>query len=274
MVGGIAFHKHIYWSPNPTPERDLDFRWIYIFGVVLENRSRSRFSELFGRSSPLPVLLFLYYQFQAFRLLDKTNQPLKLRILQTSGMKQAVSGDCQTDAEIYSDASVSGMGAYFLSRDDDSVRWIAESWPENLYFSPEDSSNLNEFYALVSAVLTWKHKLKNKKLLCYSDNLYTVKLVNDGLYTFKRVRQSNCPDAKIEKLFWALTNTCKHSDITLVAKHVNRRDNIAADLLSRNNVKLFQTIVPLAKPVKKKVKKLTFCKPKDDLLSPDKDKKR
>lgn len=242
----------------------------------MENRSRSRFFELLGRSSPLPILLFLYYQFQAFRLLDENNQALKLKTI-VCGMQQvcmSVSDDFQPDAEIYSDASINGMGAYFLSRDDDSVRWIAESWPENLYFSPEDSSDLNEFYALVTAVLTWKHKLKNKKLFCYSDNLYAVKIVNDGLYSFRRVKKSNRPDAKIAKLFWALTDTCKHNNITLIAKHIYRRDNIAADLLSKNQVKLFRTIVPLAKPVKKKMKKLAFCKPKDDLLNPDKDKKR
>ena len=182
--------------------------------------------------------------------------------------------DFKPDAEIYTDASWQGFGAHFLSHDEDTVWWISESWPKNIYFDPKCSTCLIEFYALVTAVLTWKHKLKNKKLFCYSDNMYVVNIINKGLYSVKKVQNGRDPDVKVAKLFFALCEACENNNITLQAKHILRVDNVAADLLSRNRVKSFQRIVPQANSVKKKTKKLEFCKPKDDLLDPDKDKKR
>ena len=177
--------------------------------------------------------------------------------------------DLHPDAEIYVDASRQGLGAYLLTSDDETIRWISEPWSETVYFDPVKYSAFAEFYALVTAIYTWKHKFVGKKVLCYSDCQNAVHLVNNGLYVVKKKR-----DPCTEKLFLTLMSTCEKNKISLFAKHVKRVNNIPADLLSRSEVKSFQEIVPKAFRIPKKTKKLDFCKPKNDTFHDPKDVKK
>ena len=182
--------------------------------------------------------------------------------------------DLHPDAEIYVDASKHGLGAYLLTSEDDTIRWISDRWTNKTYFDPIKYTTIAEFYALVTAIYTWKHKFLGKKVLCYSDCLSAVHLVNNGLYVVRNNRTNRRIDPRNEKLFKTLINTCEKYDITLFARHVNRVNNVPADLLSRSDVKSFQEIVPTAFHIPKKSKKLDFCKPKDDdYLNPE-DRKR
>lgn len=209
--------------------------------------------------------------FQRLGFLDSANH-LKQRTVfrvKCSRAEEYKLEDFQPDAEIYVDASRVGMGAYLLTSEDDTIRWISDLWTDKLYFDPHSNSTVAEFYALVTALYTWKHKFKDKKVLCYSDSLNTVNYVNNGLYLIRDARGQRRSDARLEKLFKTLSHTCSKNNITLYARHVHRVHNTAADLLSRNCVKSFQEIVPTAFHLPKKTKKLEFCKPKDDdLLDP------
>ena len=59
----------------------------------------------------------------------------------------------------------------------------------------------------------------------------------------------------------------------LCFRHVNRVNNVPADLLSRSDVKTFQEMVPKAFHIPKKSKKLDFCKPKHDTYQNPEDRK-
>ena len=173
------------------------------------------------------------------------------------------------DFEIYVDASKVGLGAYLLTNDEDTVRWISDVWSNNLHFNPLYNSSVAEFYALVTAIFTWKYKFKNKKVLCYSDNIDAVSIVNNGLYLMK---EKSLYHTTYKALYDVLTAACKTNNISLFARHVCRMDNVAADLLSRNNVEKFRKIVPTARDIPKKAKNLHFCKPKN--IKPGNNKKK
>lgn len=160
------------------------------------------------------------------------------------------------DYEIYVDASGVGIGAYLLSNNDEKIRWLSDSWRQDMTkFSPVNDMQLAEFYALVTAVFTWKHKFVGKKVMCYSDNHGVVQVINHGYYKSKITRNPK----SFAKLFMLLIDVCSKNDITFIAQHVPRLNNVAADLLSRCNVDEFKRMVPTAFKSPKKVKKLWFC---------------
>lgn len=205
----------------------------------------------------------LIFSLQRTGLFNNNNQllPSKVMRLKNSTASTITRDNFQPDFEIYVDASQVGFGAYLLNKEDSKVRWIADPWPSHFNTGTTDilpvfESSFFEFYALVSACYTWKHKFVGKKLLCWSDNSYAVTLVNKGLYLIpeKKVK-------KYQKLYKIIYDMCQKYDITLTALHVHRIDNIAADLLSRCRVDEFREIVPDAHEKSKKTKKLLFCHP-------------
>ncbi|KAH3816108.1 hypothetical protein DPMN_117616 [Dreissena polymorpha] len=164
------------------------------------------------------------------------------------------------DYELYVDASKQGMGGYLLSNSgDDDIRWMSDSWEQDqkgFKYSSTDV-NMKEFYALLTAFHTWKHKFVDKKVLCYSDNRNAVNLVNHGIYSIN-LRNSNINIYK--DLYMKLMNVCERYRITLVSAYVPRENNHAADLLSRCDVDKFKELVPTANKHPKKTKKLWFIK--------------
>ena len=219
----------------------------------------------------------LNFCFQRHGLLDSRNNLLTntLYRVKCSRKEPYMLDDLHPDAEIYVDASQQGLGAYLLTSEDDTIRWISDRWTNATYFDPTKYSTFAEFYALVTALYTLKHKFVGKKVLCYSDCLAVVNLVNNGLYVVKKNRMNRCTDPRTEKLFLTLLTTCEKNDISLFARHVKRVNNVPADLLSRSDVKSFQEKVPKAFHIPKKSKKLDFCKPKDDCyLNPNDRKKK
>lgn len=171
------------------------------------------------------------------------------------------------DYEIFVDASAVGMGAYLISKDEERIRWISDRWIQSrIKFDPRSDSNLCEFYALVTALYTWKHKFVDKKVLCYCDNLFVINAINSGVYTPKVSRRSR----SYESLFMLAMKVCHKYNITVVGVHVPRLKNIAADLLSRCDVDSFKKIVPTAYENPKKSKKLWFCSFNSHLEEKDK----
>ncbi|KAK7499592.1 hypothetical protein BaRGS_00009244 [Batillaria attramentaria] len=174
--------------------------------------------------------------------------------------------------EIYSDASAKGFGAYLVTRDDDRVRWLANSWTEHFphydgrvskrrradtCIKPEEmlpDSNFFEMYAVVAACFTWKHKFVEQRVLVWSDNAFVVTVINGGVRSERSL-------LLVGKLFQILCHTCSRNRIELRAAHVQRTENTAADLLSRFQVAKFREVIPEAAPACKKTKKLLFWNP-------------
>ncbi|KAK3601725.1 hypothetical protein CHS0354_016085 [Potamilus streckersoni] len=172
------------------------------------------------------------------------------------------------DYEMYVDASRVGFGAYLLTKED-RIHWLSDPWSLHKRDDTSTSdSNLDEFYALVTACFTWKHKFIDKKVLCFSDNQFTVNLVNSGLYV---TMQKTTKLAKYEKLYQLLEDMCSTYNIKMQAIHVHRIDNVAADHLSRCQVSQFKKYIPMATDKAKKTKKLHFLQPfvQNDKLKSD-----
>ena len=88
------------------------------------------------------------------------------------------------DFEVYVDASNRGYGAYLLARGDrcdGSVRWIQETWTEEVRDQYLLQSTFLEFYGILETVYTWKKKFEGCNVLCWSDNKQAVNFINDGL---------------------------------------------------------------------------------------------
>lgn len=173
--------------------------------------------------------------------------------------------DFNPDCVIHVDASRRGIGAYLEIMEEDGVRWFTERWPTDLtkkYFPDGHfDSSFGEIYAFVTACYTWKHKFVNKRVLCYSDCVSTVNLVNRGLYVSKE-RYS-----KFYKLNQILLTTIYKYNIEFLASYKPRWQNVPADLLSRQNVDQFREQVPNAYEKAKKIKKLAFYHPLIDKKS-------
>lgn len=172
--------------------------------------------------------------------------------------------DFQADCVIHVDASKKGIGAFLEMKDENGVRWFTETWPKDLkanYFSKSFPSSFGEMYAFVTACYTWKHKFVNKRVLCNSDCLSTVQLINRGLYVSRKTY------SKFYKLNNILLTTIHKYNIEFLASYIPRLDNVAADLLSRQKVDQFREQVPNAYEKAKKIKKLAFFHPLIDKIS-------
>ncbi|XP_052781510.1 uncharacterized protein LOC128218037 [Mya arenaria] len=165
------------------------------------------------------------------------------------------------DYELYVDASGMGMGGYLLANDTEQIHWISDSWSneQHGYNLVDADSNVNEMYAVVTAIYTWKHKFEDKKVRCHSDNILAVNLVNHGIYAIKW-KKENSRIAMLLDLYLTLQEMCEKYRITLVGTHLPGKDNMAADLLSRCHVDKFKEMVPTARMSPKKSKKLWFRK--------------
>ncbi|XP_063401351.1 uncharacterized protein LOC134685517 [Mytilus trossulus] len=165
------------------------------------------------------------------------------------------------DCIIHVDASFYGFGAYLNIKNEGKVRWFTELWPQEVqskYLSFQVktfSSRFAEMYAFVTACYTWKHKFVNKRVLCYSDCLSTVDIVNRGLYVNRKIY------SKYSKLTRILQSLVDNYNIEFLACHKQRESNRLADLLSRHCVEEFRKEIPEAFQKSKKVKQLTFCYP-------------
>lgn len=226
---------------------------VLYFLFVLKHRYMSTLVNL------IDVLCFL---FQCHGLLDSKKLPKALSYY----MKARSAGgylipsveDFDPDCIIHVDASKHGFGAYLKIKDENGVRWLTEQWPDDIkskYFMSSYSSTFGELYALVTACYTWKHKFVNKRVLCYTDCLFSATLINRGIYW------SNCKFSKYQKLCNILLTTTQKYEIDFLACHLSRNYNVLADMLSRFCVEQFKEEVPEAHEKSKKTKHLLFSEP-------------
>ena len=226
---------------------------VLYFLFVLKHRYMSTLFNL------IDVLCLL---FQCHGLLDSKKLPKALSYY----MKARSAGgylipsveDFDPDCIIHVDASKQGFGAYLKMKDENGVRWLTEQWPDDIkskYFMSSYSSTFGELYALVTACYTWKHKFVNKRVLCYTDCLFSATLINRGIYW------SNCKFSKYQKLCNILLTTTQKYEIDFLACHLSRNYNVLADMLSRFCVEQFKEEVPEAHEKSKKTKHLLFSEP-------------
>ena len=133
-----------------------------------------------------------------------------------------------------SDSSMKGFAVY-LGHD-----WVAGTWSDDdciplisncqhISFRPVsdsfDSSNINELelWPVVVGLKRWKHVLRDKSLLLFTDNTQV-------MFMLRNSRSSNDTCRKwLKEIFWL----CAIYNIDLTAQYINTKCNLVADTLSR-----------------------------------------
>ena len=138
--------------------------------------------------------------------------------------------DQYVDAEqinLFTDASNLGFGAVFGNF------WFSKAWP------PEFKShhiNVKELFAIVAAIFTWGHRLHNKQIILYTDNLSICAVW----------KSTSSKDSDLMFYIRHLFFFCANRNINLLVKHIPGHDNVYADLLSRLQVHQFHQLLPSA----------------------------
>ena len=131
---------------------------------------------------------------------------------------------------VYSDASGRwGCGAFWGSS------WFQLQWMEswsNVHIAAK------ELAPIVVAVAVWGHLWKGHRICCYCDNIAVVFALNKG----------SARDPHLMRLLRTLFFFSAVHDITLSARHIAGVLNDSADALSRDNLSLFFSINPQARP--------------------------
>ena len=68
------------------------------------------------------------------------------------------------------------------------IHWFFEEWPDEVSLKKLHAthSTFIELYAVVAACYTWKKKLENKNVLCWTDNKQASKILNEGFVLTKK----------------------------------------------------------------------------------------
>ena len=127
--------------------------------------------------------------------------------------------------KLFSDASGFACAAIF-GRD-----WLQVEFP-----SSWQSTNIaiKELLPIVLAVRLWAERLKNKRILFFTDNEAIVFVINNTT--------SKVPD--MMHLVRQLVSTCLINNVQFAAKHIPGRHNLLPDLLSRLQVPKAQVTAP------------------------------
>ena len=134
------------------------------------------------------------------------------------------------DCHLYSDASGSlGCGAWSGSS------WFQYLWPNE--FSTR-SIAVKELLPIVMACIVWGKAWRQKKVLAHCDNQAVVEVVNSGY----------SKDAELMQLLRSLFFITAYLEIALEAVHIPGHHNTGADAISRDNLILFHSQVPEARP--------------------------
>ena len=127
--------------------------------------------------------------------------------------------------QLYTDASGFGFGLYFQG-----------SWAQGR-FPPQwlgRSMAFKEFFPIFVALLVWKDRLRNKRVVFNTDNKAVMCILNK--------KSSTCP--LIMKLLRNFVLTCMRANIHIKSTYVNTKLNDIADALSRFQNHRFRTIAP------------------------------
>ena len=140
-----------------------------------------------------------------------------------------------TDAEdlkLYTDASGSkGFGAYFDGE------WIRGDWLPSQQL-PLRSIQWQELFAIVAATMTWRSRLRGKKIRFNCDNEAIV----------RAWQKKSAKHPHLVALFRHLFLVAASANFTIFLQHIPGKENSIADALSRNQINRFFSLVPQANP--------------------------
>ena len=134
------------------------------------------------------------------------------------------------DVHLFSDASGSfGCGAWW------GQSWLQVAWTRSM---GEWSIAQKELFPIVLAVILWGKVWKGRAILVHCDNQAAVEVMNSG---YSR-------DTGMMQLIRCLFLIRAFFGIELRAVHIPGHLNVAADAISRDNIKVFHMQVPEAHP--------------------------
>ena len=131
--------------------------------------------------------------------------------------------------DLYSDASFSGLGAYFQGQ------WISYAWPVDV---SKFHISILELFAVFAAVSTWGDSLSRKQITVFTDNEAIVSVWSTG----------SSRDPAIMTLVRSLFFLSVKCNLALTFQHVPGVFNVYADLLSRLQVDAFKSACQQASP--------------------------
>ena len=132
------------------------------------------------------------------------------------------------EEQIFSDAAGSyGCGVWWRTH------WFQLKWPDN---NNLHSIAIKELVPIVIACILWGKQWSGKAIQVHCDNQAVVEMVNSG----------HSKDMEISHLLRCLFFITAAFEITLVASHIQGKDNVKADAISRNNLSLFRLQAPEA----------------------------
>lgn len=131
---------------------------------------------------------------------------------------------------LYSDASGSfGCGAWW------DQSWLQIKWPRDLQ---DWAIAAKELFPIVVAAMVWGKRWAGQSIMVHCDNQAVVEVVNSGY----------CKDPIMMQLIRCLFFISARFEISLRAIHIPGHLNTGADAISRNNLPLFHSQVPRARP--------------------------
>ena len=133
--------------------------------------------------------------------------------------------DFMTDAAAGSER---GVGCVF------GRRWAWAKWPVGFIKTCKPSIEFLELYGLVVAVYIWSKDLSNKRSIIFCDNNSVVSMVNTN--------SSKCRHCMFLLRLFVLR--CLDYNMRISTKHIFGKDNILADILSRQRLDIFRRIAP------------------------------
>ena len=139
----------------------------------------------------------------------------------------------EIDVEMYADSSDKGIGCVYK------YDWFVVQYVHDRFNLIEKSINWRELYAIVKAVATWGHLLRDKKILLHCDNEAVTYIINSG----------TSRNTEIMKLVRILFYICAHYNIECICRHIAGVNNISAEYLSRLNVVDFFRVNPNASSI-------------------------
>lgn len=137
-----------------------------------------------------------------------------------------------SDIELYTDSAAGvglGFGAYFQGR------WISAAWPDDWFTDGiTDDITVLEIFPLLVALHIWGNELENKKVTFRCDNMSVVCVIN---------AMSSKSD-NIMTILRAFTLKCLELNIVAKANHIQGKNNVLSDSLSRLQVGRFREMAP------------------------------
>lgn len=136
------------------------------------------------------------------------------------------------DLALFTDSSSTGFGGYYKTAN----QFFMDTWDNYPYPVSDRSFSYLELFPILVSCWIWGKKWQRRRIMFISDNEGTVAIINNG--------KSKCPhiNSLLRKMV-VLSTLC---NFTFHSMWISTKQNIEADLLSRQKLSSFQDIAPTA----------------------------